>query len=157
MHEPARPSRIVVSHDEADTRALGAALAAVARAGDVLCLSGDLGAGKTQLAKGFGSGLGVHGIIASPSFVLMNEHLGRLPLFHLDLYRLRDAEEAAEDGLLDEREADGVTIIEWAERLGGARPRSRLDVTFRGAGEEPRRIKLTATDERHERYLAVVP
>jgi tRNA threonylcarbamoyladenosine biosynthesis protein TsaE len=157
MHAPGPLMRLVISHDEMDTRALGAALAAVARAGDVLCLSGELGAGKTQLAKGFGLGLGVPGPIASPSFVLMSEHVGRLPLFHLDLYRLHDAEEAAEDGLLDERETAGVTIIEWAERLGAARPGSRLDISIEGSGDEPRRIQLVAADARHERYLAVLP
>ncbi len=148
-------SRTVVTRDERATRALGAALASVAEAGDILCLWGDLGAGKTQLAKGFGRGLGVVGPVASPSFVLMSEHAGRLPLFHLDLYRLHDAGEAVEDGLLDERQADGVTVIEWADRLGPSLPASRLDVRIDGAGDEPRRIELTASDARHERYLAV--
>jgi tRNA threonylcarbamoyladenosine biosynthesis protein TsaE len=149
-------SRSVVTRDEAGTRRLGAVLAAVAEPGDVLCLSGELGAGKTQLAKGFGRGLGVTGRIASPSFVLMSEHAGRLPLFHLDLYRLHDATEAMEDGLLDDRQAEGVTIIEWADRLGPSRPASRLDVRIDGVGDEPRRIELAASDDRHERYLAVV-
>ena len=156
METPTRRSRSVVTTDEAGTRALGATLASVAEPGDVLCLSGDLGAGKTQLAKGFGGGLGVADPITSPSFVLMNEHAGRLPLFHLDLYRLHDATEAIEDGLLDERQAAGVTIIEWADRLGRSRPISRLDVRIDGVGDEPRRIELAASDARHERYLAVV-
>ena len=149
-------SRSVVTRDAAGTLALGAALAAVAEPGDVLCLSGELGAGKTQLAKGFGRGLGVAEPVASPSFVLMSEHAGRLPLFHLDLYRLHDAAEAMEDGLLDERQAGGVTVIEWADRLGASRPASRLDVRIDGVGDEPRRIELAAADARHERYLAVV-
>jgi tRNA threonylcarbamoyladenosine biosynthesis protein TsaE len=149
--------RVVVTGDESETRALGAALAAVAAPGDVVCVSGDLGAGKTQFAKGFGRGLGIDEPIASPSFVLMSEHAGRLPMFHLDLYRLHDAEEAIEDGLLDEREASGVTIIEWADRLGRARPASRLDVTIDGVGDEARRIELSPTDLRHARYLAAVP
>ncbi len=153
MHTPTRRSRVVVTVDEAATRALGAALAAVALAGDVLCLSGELGAGKTQLAKGFGRGLGVAEPVASPSFVLMTEHAGRLPLFHLDLYRLHDAAEALEDGLLDERESSGVTIIEWADRLGSSRPASRLDIRIEGTGDQPRRIELAASDARHERYL----
>jgi tRNA threonylcarbamoyladenosine biosynthesis protein TsaE len=153
----ARSERIVVSLDPDATRALGAALAGAARAGDVVCLLGELGAGKTQFAKGFGAGLGVEDTINSPSFVLMAEYAGRLPLFHLDLYRLADAVEARDGGLLDERQADGVTLVEWAERLGDARPASRLDIVIRGIGDEPREIALRPSDARHSRYLAAVP
>jgi tRNA threonylcarbamoyladenosine biosynthesis protein TsaE len=146
----------IVTRDAAETRALGAALAAFAEAGDVLCLEGELGAGKTQLAKGFGAGLGVADPIVSPSFILMAEYRGRLPLFHLDLYRLDGAADALEGGLLDEREASAVTIVEWAERLGAARPEGRLDVMIAGSGDEPRSIRLRPTDTRHRRYLGVV-
>lgn len=148
--------RTVVTRDAADTRALAAALAVVARAGDVICLSGELGAGKTQFAKGFGAGLGVTDPIVSPSFILMAEYAGRLPLFHLDLYRLDGPAEALEGGLLDERQRDGVTIVEWAERLGPERPVSRLDVGIDGAGESPRVIRIRPTDAAHARYLATV-
>jgi tRNA threonylcarbamoyladenosine biosynthesis protein TsaE len=149
--------RIVVTRDAAATRALAAALAGVARAGDVICLSGELGAGKTQFAKGFGAGLGVTDPIVSPSFVLMAEYAGRLPLFHLDLYRLGGPADALEGGLLDERERDGVTIVEWAERLGPERPASRLDVGIEGAGEAPRTIRIRPADAVHARYLAALP
>ncbi len=148
--------RVVVTRDAATTRALAADLAAVAEPGDVLCLSGELGAGKTQFAKGFGLGLGVTDTIVSPSFVLMAEYAGRLPLFHLDLFRLHDAAEALEDGLLDEREVGGVTVVEWADRLGEALPASRLDIRIEGTGDEPRAIHLRPSDRRHARYLAVV-
>ena len=148
--------RSVVSRDPETTRALGAALAGVAEAGDLLSLVGDLGAGKTQFAKGFGAGLGVTATINSPSFVLMAEYAGRLPLFHIDLYRLADAADAIASGLLDERQADGVTLIEWGERLGDALPADRLDVLIEGTGDEPRRIRLRASDERLRRYLEAV-
>lgn len=138
------------------TRALGADLAAAARAGDLLALRGDLGAGKTQFAKGFGAGLGVTDTINSPSFVLMAEYAGRLPLFHVDLYRLDDGREAMAGGLLDERQADGVTLVEWAERLGDALPARRLDVTIDGSGEEPRTIHVRATTPDLHRYLEAV-
>ena len=85
MATPVLLERRFVSGDAATTRELGARLAAVARAGDLVCLRGDLGAGKTQLAKGFGAGLGVTDTISSPSFILMAEYAGRLPLFHVDL------------------------------------------------------------------------
>ncbi|HYM82909.1 MAG TPA: tRNA (adenosine(37)-N6)-threonylcarbamoyltransferase complex ATPase subunit type 1 TsaE [Candidatus Dormibacteraeota bacterium] len=156
MQTPARSVRTVITRDELETRALGAALASVAIAGDVLCLSGELGAGKTQLAKGFGAGLGVEDAIQSPSFILMAEHRGRLPMFHIDLYRLGDPAEAIEDGLLDDRESAGVTLVEWAERLGDARPASRLDVRIDVLPDESRLVALSPADARHARYLAVV-
>ena len=95
----------LVSASPEATRAFAARLAAVAAPGDVLCLWGDLGAGKTVFAKGFGAGLGVRDTISSPSFVLMGEYANRLPLFHIDLYRLASAVEALDGGLLDDRQA----------------------------------------------------
>src|SRR5437773_1638681 len=145
--------RAIVTIDPAATQRLASNLAAAARAGDVIALVGDLGAGKTQFAKGFGAGLGVRDTINSPSFVLMAEYMGRLPLFHLDLYRLDDASDALAGGLLDERQADGVTLIEWAERLRGALPAARLDVIIDGTGDEPRTIRIRATDDGLRRYL----
>jgi len=149
-----RDERTVRSTDAASTRALGARLAALARPGDLVCLAGQLGAGKTQLAKGFGIGLGVEDPVTSPTFVLMSEYAGRLPLFHVDLYRLDGAADALAGGLLDERQAAGVTLVEWPERLGPALPAERLDVTIEGEGDEPRTIRLRATGEDYARYLA---
>lgn len=142
------------SWDPEATRGLGAALARVAAPGDVVCLWGDLGAGKTVFAKGFGAGLGVTDTISSPTFVLMGEYVGRLPLFHIDLYRLERAEEALDGGLLDDRQAAGVVLVEWPDRLGDAVPADRLDVTIDAPadGDEPRTIRLTARGESHRRY-----
>lgn len=158
---PASQPRVAVRRIESDspdaTRALAAALASAARPGDLIALHGELGAGKTQFAKGFGLGLGVTATINSPSYVLMAEYAGRLPLFHLDLYRLDDGVDPIAGGLLDERQAAGVTLVEWAERLGPALPADRLDVELSPAGDDRRTIRLTATDERLERYLAAVP
>jgi tRNA threonylcarbamoyladenosine biosynthesis protein TsaE len=155
MSTPASLSRRVTSSDPAATRTLAARLAAVARPGDLLCLWGDLGAGKTVFAKGFGAGLGVGGTITSPTFILMAEYQGRLPLFHVDLYRLADAADALAGGLLDERRADGVTLIEWPDRLGGALPDDRLDVEIEGTADEPRTITLRAGRQHLARYLEV--
>jgi tRNA threonylcarbamoyladenosine biosynthesis protein TsaE len=149
--------RRVVSHDAESTRALGARLASAARAGDLLCLWGDLGAGKTVFAKGFGAGLGVTGTIASPTFILMAEHEGRLPLFHLDLFRLDDTSDALAGGLLDERRAAGVTLVEWPDRLGPSLPVERLDVEIEGSADEPRAITLRAGTVELARYLEAVP
>jgi len=156
MASPVLLERRLVSGDAAATRELGARLAPAARAGDLVCLRGDLGAGKTQLAKGFGAGLGVTDTISSPSFVLMAEYAGRLPLFHVDLYRLADAADALAGGLLDERQVDGVTLVEWPERMGPFLPASRLDVMIEGSGDEPRTITLRAGDPGLSRYLEVL-
>jgi tRNA threonylcarbamoyladenosine biosynthesis protein TsaE len=156
----ARPDiarRQIVSASPAATRALAMELARVAQAGDLIALHGDLGAGKTELAKGFGAGLGVAATITSPSYVLMSEYAGRLPLFHIDLYRLDDGFDPYADGLLDERQAGGVSLVEWAERMGPVLPEERLDITIDGRADEPRTIELVATGPDHERYLAVVP
>jgi tRNA threonylcarbamoyladenosine biosynthesis protein TsaE len=156
MSTPLLVERVVTTRDAATTRQLAARLAAVARPGDLLCLVGDLGAGKTQFAKGFAVGLGITDTVSSPTFVLMAEYEGRLRLFHLDLYRIDDAADALAGGLLDERQLDGVTLVEWAERLGRALPVSRLDVVIDGTGDEPRRIALRSADPAYGRYLEAV-
>jgi len=148
-----RERRVVVSPDPEATTRLGSALGEVARPGDLVCLWGDLGAGKTHLAKAFGAGLGVTDTITSPSFVLMAEYAGRLPLFHIDPYRLVSAEDALAGGLIDERQSEGVTLVEWPERLGDALPVDRLDVRIDGTGDEPRTITLIAWNDRYRRYL----
>jgi tRNA threonylcarbamoyladenosine biosynthesis protein TsaE len=153
MSTTAIGERILETRDAEHTRALAARLARVARAGDLVCLVGDLGAGKTQFAKGFAVGLGVTEVVNSPTFVLMAEYPGRLPLFHLDLYRLDDAADALAGGLLDERQLAGVVLVEWGERLGAALPTTRLDVVIDGIGDAPRRIVLRAVDPGYGRYL----
>jgi tRNA threonylcarbamoyladenosine biosynthesis protein TsaE len=149
--------RTIETREPAATRALGAALARVARPGDLISLIGELGSGKTQFAKGFGAGLGVTGTIVSPSFVLMAEYRGRLPMFHIDLYRLADAAEALAGGLIDERQGEGVTLVEWAERLADAMPDERLEVLIEGTGDDPRTILLRAGSDDYRRYVDAAP
>ena len=144
----------LVSTSAEATRALAADLASVATAGDVVCLWGKLGAGKTVFAKGFGAGLGVRDTISSPSFVLMGEYAGRLPLFHIDLYRLATSRDVIEAGLLDDRQAAGVVLIEWPDRLGDSLPAERLDVHIDGGADEPRNIRLEAHGGVGDRYVA---
>jgi len=144
----------LVSTSPEATRAFAASLAAVAEPGDVVCLWGELGAGKTVFAKGFGAGLGVRDNISSPSFVLMGEYAGRLPLFHIDLYRLASAREVVEGGLLDDRQATGVVLIEWPDRLGDALPEDRVDVRIDGGADEPRDLRLQGHGAIGGRYMA---
>jgi tRNA threonylcarbamoyladenosine biosynthesis protein TsaE len=109
-----------ISHSPQETEALGEQWGRTATAGLVLALSGDLGAGKTQLVRGLARGLGVTSRVHSPTFTLVNEYGGgRLKLFHLDLYRLETPDQIHSAGIEDFLNPDGVAVIEWAERLPG--------------------------------------
>lgn len=145
---------VVVSSNSAEqTRAFASSLAASARAGDRIALLGPLGAGKTQFAKGFAQGLGVSDTVNSPSFTLMAEYAGRLPLFHQDLYRLNGAEDVIGGGLIDDRQEDGVTLIEWGERLSGRLDAHRLLVYIGVGTDDDRTITVIATEPSHARYV----
>lgn len=154
-------SAVSTGHVESDsvetTRALGRRLGSAARAGTVIALVGELGAGKTQLAKGVAEGLGVETVVNSPTFVLMNEHEGRLRLYHIDAYRLDDPEEALAAGLLDERQADGAVVIEWADRLSGWLPAERLEIVI-GMDDDPSRrtLRWEAHGDEHERLATAL-
>ena len=146
-------SATVATRSADDTRDFAAALAAVAEPGDRLALVGPLGAGKTQFAKGFAVGIGVAEVVNSPSFTLMTEYAGRLPLFHQDLYRLSGAEEAMAGGLVDERQLDGVTLTEWAERLPADIDPERITIAFEVLGDDDRRITVTPSHTAQFRYV----
>jgi tRNA threonylcarbamoyladenosine biosynthesis protein TsaE len=147
----------LLSDGPASTRSIGRALGQEARAGTLIALIGELGAGKTQLAKGLAEGLGVPTVVNSPTFVLMNEHLGRLRLYHVDAYRLTDPEEAVAAGLIDDRQSDGVVVVEWADRLDGLLPPERLDIAITADDADPsvRTLRWTAYGEAHDRLAAV--
>jgi len=109
-----------ISHSPAETEALGESWGREATRGLVIALSGDLGAGKTQLVKGLARGLGITSRVHSPSFTLVNVYTGgRLTLFHLDLYRLETKEQILSAGIEDYLQPEGVAVIEWAERWFG--------------------------------------
>ncbi len=109
---------MTISHSPAETIAFARTLAATLRRGDVLALSGDLGAGKTHFVKGLAAGLGTTASVTSPTFTLLHEYPGgRLPLYHFDFYRLDDADEALKIGLDEYLDGDGVCVIEWAEKF----------------------------------------
>lgn len=111
-----------ISHNPAETEALGEEFGRAAARGLVIALRGELGAGKTQFVRGLARGLGIPARVHSPTFTLVNEYGGgRLKLFHLDLYRLETAEQILSAGLADFFAPDGVTVIEWAERIAGCR------------------------------------
>ena len=138
----------VITNSPAETAELGERWGREAQRGWVIGLSGELGAGKTQLVKGLARGLGIAARIHSPSFTLVNEYSGgRLRLFHLDLYRLETPEQIVGAGLEEYLQPDGVTVIEWAERMANDewRTTKRRLVKFGIAGETERRITYEDT------------
>ncbi|HUF54234.1 MAG TPA: tRNA (adenosine(37)-N6)-threonylcarbamoyltransferase complex ATPase subunit type 1 TsaE [Dehalococcoidia bacterium] len=130
-----------------ETRALGETLGRATEAGDVILLSGELGAGKTVFVQGIARGLGFEGPVSSKSFVLMGEYPGRLTLYHADLYRL-DSPEQVEDLALMEISADGVLVVEWPERGDWALPEDNLLLRFEVIDETTRRMRAEPTGAR---------
>jgi tRNA threonylcarbamoyladenosine biosynthesis protein TsaE len=126
-----------------DTRALAEAVASLARPGDVVVLAGDLGAGKTAFVQGFGRGLGVLERITSPTFTLVHVYDGRLPIHHLDVYRLEQLSEALDLGLPEMLDEGGVVLIEWGEAILPVLPHDFLEVrlTF-GEGDDDRTVAV---------------
>lgn len=131
MTDPAL-HRTVETHAPAETRRLAARLGRLARPGDVIALVGDLGAGKTCFVQGLARGLGVPASdrVASPTFNIILEHAGRMPLYHVDLYRIADESELAEIGLEGYLYGEGLCAVEWMDRFPGLAPRERLEVTI---------------------------
>jgi tRNA threonylcarbamoyladenosine biosynthesis protein TsaE len=125
-----------------ETTAAGVALGGTLAPGDVVALYGGLGAGKTCFTQGLVAGLGVQTRATSPTFVLVNEYQGRLPVHHVDAYRTNSLTELVDLGLLDLLGGDGVTIIEWADRAEALLPARAIRVRIDGVGDEPRRITI---------------
>ena len=125
------------------------------KSGDVLLLYGPLGAGKTTLTQALARGLevGEEQYVSSPSFALLHEYEGRLPIAHMDLYRLADEDDIEASGLAEYLEYDGVSIIEWPERLGDLMPESRLELVLEPIDAEIRHIGLRAQGEGWEKRL----
>jgi tRNA threonylcarbamoyladenosine biosynthesis protein TsaE len=132
----------LVTRTPEETEAAGEDLGRTLGAGDVVALSGELGAGKTCFARGLVRGLGGRARVTSPTFVLINEYRGRVPIHHVDAYRTASLAELMDLGL-PELFAEGVTIIEWADRLAPLLPPGAVHVHIDGLGDEPREIRIT--------------
>ena len=142
-----RVTRTFQTHSADETRALAQRLGARLGAGDVLCLSGDLGAGKTTWTQGLALGLGLppDEPVNSPTFTLVTEHPGgRVPLYHFDVYRLPDSSGLYDLGFDEYVDGDGAVVIEWADKIADALPPERLDIMLTAQGQDTREIVLTA-------------
>ncbi len=145
------------SRSPEQTRRIGARFGGVLQAGDVICLQGDLGAGKTTFVQGVAQGWGSLDSVSSPTFILVNEYrrADGSRLFHMDAYRL-DSVPEAEELDLDSMLADGALLIEWPERIDGLVPAEHLWIQLEHVDEEEREMKFKAVGDRHDKLLAIV-
>jgi len=144
----------VVTSSHEQTWRIGQMLGSRLEPGDIICLYGDLGAGKTSFTYGIALGLEVKDkYITSPTFTFVNEYKGRIPFYHIDLYRLKDPEELEGIGFEEYIDSDGVTVVEWAERAEDELPDDRLSVYLSYVDEHSREIGFLAEGERYEKLL----
>jgi tRNA threonylcarbamoyladenosine biosynthesis protein TsaE len=144
----------VITSSPEQTWEIGRLLGMLLDAGDTICLYGDLGAGKTNFACGIARGLDVREqYITSPTFTFVNEYQGRVPLYHLDLYRLKGPDELESIGFDEYIESDGVTVIEWADRAEDELPAERLSVYLSTVDEMSRELGFLAEGERYEKLV----
>jgi len=144
----------VITRSAARTKQLGRMMGRLLRAGDVVALTGELGTGKTVMIKGIATGLGINERdVTSPTFTLMNEYRGRVPLYHLDAYRVKRAAEMEELGADDCFFGEGVCAIEWADRAAEYLPSDRLDIAAEHVDEKQRYYGMRATGPRSTAIL----
>jgi tRNA threonylcarbamoyladenosine biosynthesis protein TsaE len=144
----------LITRSPEETQDFGRRLGKLAVAGDVILLVGKLGAGKTCLTQGIAWGLGIKEYAASPSFVLVRELYGRLPLYHIDFYRLENLEEIAELGLDEYFYGKGVSVVEWAEKAFELLPPENLLIEMEYIAENERRLKLKPSGNRYREMVA---
>jgi tRNA threonylcarbamoyladenosine biosynthesis protein TsaE len=144
----------LISHSPEETQRLGISIGKLASPGDVYLLVGDLGAGKTCLAQGIAWGLGIQEYATSPSFVLVRELYGRLPLYHIDLYRLDNIEEIIDLGLDDYLYGNGVCVVEWAEKGLSTLPAEHLLIRISYLSDTERRLKLIPGSRHYQEIAA---
>jgi tRNA threonylcarbamoyladenosine biosynthesis protein TsaE len=144
----------LISHSPEETQRLGKELGQLAQAGDVILLVGNLGAGKTCLTQGIAWGLDIDGYARSPSFVVVNEYKGRLPMYHIDLYRLDNIAEIADLGLDDYLYGHGLCVVEWADKALDLMPPQNLLIKIDLLDENERKLEMTPHGQRYTEMLA---
>lgn len=141
----------IISQSVTETINIGKRIAKNLKKGDIVCLFGAFGAGKTVFAKGMAQGLGMkRNQITSPSFVLLRQFQGKIPFYHFDLYRLQQPEDILALGYEEYLYDDAVTVIEWADRLGCLLPKEYLKVYLKVKGEKIRQIEIIPVGKRYE-------
>lgn len=140
-----------ISEEEAHTEAIASSLADIVQAGDVITLTGELGVGKTHFTKGLAKGLGITERVTSPTFTIVKEYEGRLPLYHLDVYRLEHSDE--DIGFDEYFYGDGVAVIEWAQFIEAFLPEEYLSITIERTGDTAREITIEAVGKKYEPYI----
>jgi tRNA threonylcarbamoyladenosine biosynthesis protein TsaE len=144
---------VFVTHSEQETVELGIKMGKLLEAGDIVLLYGDLGAGKTVLTRGIALGLGTKDVVTSPTYTLMHRYEGRVPVYHFDLYRLGGPDEVLDLGYEEFFYGDGVSIVEWPERLEYLCPEEHVRVRIEVAGDgQKRRITVDAVGGRYSRF-----
>lgn len=135
----------MITNNPKETMSAGERLAKKLERGDVVALFGDLGSGKTTFTKGIGKGLGIKDArhINSPTFVLIKEYLGKIPLYHIDLYRLDDIKDIEDIAIEEYIYGNGVTVIEWAEKIKGLLPKKCIYAKLKVKGENKREIQIS--------------
>lgn len=149
-------SEELTTNSESETKYLAKSLAPHLRPGDIISLTGDLGAGKTRFVQGLAEGLGIDEAVTSPTFVIIKEYRGRLPLYHFDVYRLAGPAELVPLGCDEYFFGVGVTVIEWGDKITELLPEDRLTVEIHRTIDSPdrRRLLITAGGPRAEKLLA---
>lgn len=145
---------VLQTKSTSETIKIGKHIGSLLKAGDIVALIGELGAGKTQFIKGLAAGAGVKKTeISSPSFILINEYSGKILFYHIDLYRINEEREAKELGLEEYFQSEGITAIEWADKIPSILPHDLLMVRINYGGKNSRTIEITGRGKRYERLL----
>jgi len=149
---------VFYSRSPSDTIRLGKRIGRLLQGGDVVALVGELGAGKTRFIRGLAQGAGVQksDYVSSPSFTLINEYRGEIPFYHIDLYRLEQEQDAGDLGLEEYFYGDGMTAIEWADRIPSLLPGGLLRIHIRYAGKKTRTIEITGQGKRYEELITEI-
>jgi tRNA threonylcarbamoyladenosine biosynthesis protein TsaE len=149
---------VISSKSASETIQIGKNIGSLLQPGDVVALVGELGVGKTQLVKGLAEGVGVGKptYISSPSFTLINEYLGRVPFYHIDLFRLEQEKEVEELGLEDYFQAGGITAIEWADKIAPLLPEEILWIDIHYTGENTRSLEINGKGKHYQELLSEI-
>ena len=138
-----------------ETVEIGLILGRTLKSGDIICLTGDLGTGKTAFTSGIAAALGIHGYITSPTFTIVNEYRATIPLYHFDVYRIADSEEMFEIGFEEYLDGDGIVVIEWAETISDILPSEHISVEIKKdnkLGSDARIISIEFKGNKYEGY-----